>query len=227
MAVPALALFSSVAAAYAYSESSVFAALLCSLAAVPLFYGRGARGSRFAAFVAQTVLLFGAVLRLAALGASVSAKQGDAAAAAVLAACAAISFRLAVSDKSAFYAPAPVMFFCFAALLVHAFLTHGGQSTYIAPCLPDALSAPAVLVCPLSASLAAGRPERDPAGLVKGCALGTAAACALILLPAGGRTFPFLFVPLCAAQTALELRAVIFPPRGDNICSPRGIEYSG
>jgi len=210
MASPALALLSSVAAAYAYSKYSVFAALLCSIAVIPLFYGRGFHGGRFAAFAAQAVLLFGSVLRLAALGASVSANQGDAAAAAVLAACAAISFRLAVSDKSAFYAPAPVLFFCLSALLVPAFLAHGGQTPYIPACLPDAVSAPAAVICPLSAALAADRGTRRPAAIIKGCALGALAVCALVLLPTGGNTFPFLLVPLCAAQTALELRAVIF-----------------
>ncbi|MBO4278011.1 MAG: hypothetical protein J5925_06410, partial [Clostridia bacterium] len=75
MAIPALALVSSVAAAYSYSQSAAPAALLCALVLVPPRWRIPGKRSVFA-FAAEIIILFGAVLRLAALGALVCAKHG-------------------------------------------------------------------------------------------------------------------------------------------------------
>ncbi|MBR5747009.1 MAG: hypothetical protein IKX92_07095, partial [Clostridia bacterium] len=74
--------------------------------------------------------------------------------------------------------------------------------------LPDPVSFPAALFCPLSAALSAGiLSQACVARRVKGCALGTAAVCAMLLFPAAANVFPFVYVTLCVCQFALELRA--------------------
>ena len=210
MALSALAFVSSVAAAYCLGNGGLLPAFVCSALAVPLLCGFCARG--FAGFAARTVILFGSALRLAALAVFVSSVHGGISAAAVILLCAAVSLRLALSDKSALYAPAPAVFAALALLPAAAIVSPWGGSARAALSCPDAAAWLTAAFCPVSAGLAlsqnAACTRRDG---VKGLAPGAAVFAAALLFPSTRSVFGFICVPVCAAQLALELRAVVLP----------------